>query len=197
MDYQAAKDEDLMLAYKEGDRRAFEALLSRHKQSVYNYLYRFLHKPEIVDEAFQEVFLRVLKYASTYTPTAKFTTWLFTIIRNFCIDLSRRGKFRNMKSLDQPAMDEEGATLGDKLADERPGPAEIIAGQTLAEKLQRALDVINPDQKEVFLLRETQGLAFEEIASVVDVSVNTVKSRMRYALTALQEELKKMGITDR
>jgi RNA polymerase sigma-70 factor (ECF subfamily) len=66
----------------------------------------------------------------------------------------------------------------------------------LEMKLTRALSQINPDQKEVFLMRERGGLAFEEIAQVVGVSVNTVKSRMRYAMAALQEEFKKLGILE-
>ena len=68
--------------------------------------------------------------------------------------------------------------------------------KSLNEKLERALTLINPDQKEVFLLREKQGLSFEDIAQIVGVSQNTVKSRMRYAALALRDELKKMGVLD-
>ena len=193
-----ATDEELMLAYKGGNQRAFEQLLNRHKRGVYNFLYRFLGQNENVEEAFQEVFVRVIRSADSYHPSAKFTTWLYTIVRNHSIDLSRKGKFRKTESMSSDGVGGDGDEIvwEEKLKDDRSTPDLEVVGADLAQKLDQALSNINTDQREVFLLREKQGLSFEEIASVVGSSVNTVKSRMRYALGALQDEFKKLGITD-
>ena len=196
MNYPELPDEELMAAYQKGDLRAFEVLLARHHKGIYNFLYRFLGQSENVDEAFQEVFERVIRSTNAYVPTARFTTWLYTIARNYCIDLARKGRFRKTFSLDDSPGEDDSFSLGDRVSDKRPGPDQMASASNLEEKLTEALSQINPDQREVFLLREKQGLPFEEIAAVVGVSVNTVKSRMRYALTALQDQFKKLGITD-
>ncbi len=188
-------DEDLMLAYKAGESGAFELLLKKHKTGIYNFLYRLMGQEENVEEAFQEVFIRVIRSADNYSPQAKFSTWVYTIARNYCIDQSRKNRLRKTTSLDDEGTG-EGASLKDRIADSRADTAGIVGAQNLESHLQQALDAINPDQREVFLLRERSGLSFEEIAQVVGSSVNTVKSRMRYALSSLQEIFKKLGITD-
>lgn len=195
--YETAPDEELMASYQKGDLRAFEVLLGRHQKGIYNFLYRSLREKENASEAFQEVFERVIRSASAYLPTARFTTWLYTIARNYCIDLSRKARFRRTWSLDDSQAQEDGFALRERLADAKPGPVETASAVNLEEKLAGLLDQINPDQREVFLLREMEGLPFEEISAIVGASVNTVKSRMRYALSALQNGFKKLGITDR
>lgn len=196
MHYQESSDEELMLAYQKGDSNAFEVLIGRHQRGVYNFLYRFLGQSESTEEAFQEVFERVIRSAQNYVPTARFSTWVYTIARNYCIDLSRKGKFRQVLSLDDRREDQDELTLADRISDSKAGPDLEASASNLASKLSQALDSINPDQREVFLMRENLGLPFEQISEIVNVSVNTVKSRMRYALSALQTEFKKLGITD-
>lgn len=196
MDYHNTNDEDLMLAYKEGDHRAFDVLFSRQQKSVYNFLYRFLGQNENVEEAFQEVFIRVVKSAEAYSPSAKFSTWLYTIARNYCIDQSRKGRLRRTTSLNEGIGNTDGLTLEERLPDEKASPHLEVSARNLEQKLKMALEAINPDQREVFLMREKVGLPFDEIAKIVGTSVNTVKSRMRYALLALQQEFKKIGIED-
>lgn len=189
-------DEQLMLAYQKGDAQAFEVLLTRYKKRIHDFLYRFLNQKQNVEEAFQEVFLRVIQSAHSYIPTAKFSTWIYTVARNFCIDQSRKNRLRKTSSLYPSNSDGEEMNHEERYASNDPTP-DITAGAIdLETKLNDALSRINPDQKEVFLMRERGGLAFEEIAQVVGVSVNTVKSRMRYALNALQEEFKKLGILE-
>lgn len=194
MNYQNTSDEELMLDYKKGDQTAFGILLQRHRNGVYNFLYRYLGHNENVEEAFQEVFVRVINSADSYTPKAKFSTWVYTIARNFCIDLSRKGRIRNISSLEDQKGDPEGRNWEEKLAKEETGPDGLVGYKDLTAKLEIALQRINPDQREVFLMREKMGLPFDEIAEVVGTSINTVKSRMRYAVSALQEECKKLGI---
>src|SRR6267142_1194833 len=107
-------DEGLMLRYQKGDVRSFELLLTRHRRPVFNFILRFVGDPAQSEDLLQEVFLRVIKGAEAYQKQAKFTTWLYTIARNLCVDASRRGKHRKAASLDAPVGDEDGsATLLD------------------------------------------------------------------------------------
>src|SRR5215213_2108306 len=107
-------DEDLMVMYQKGEVRAFEVLLSRHRKPVFNFILRYVGDKETAEDLLQETFMRVIKGADAYKRQAKFTTWLYTIARNLCVDQTRRRKHRKYASLDAPMStgDESGARLG-------------------------------------------------------------------------------------
>jgi RNA polymerase sigma-70 factor (ECF subfamily) len=189
-------DEALMIAYRAGEARAFEKLLARHEKPVWNFLRRFSRDREAAEDLLQEVFLRVVKDAQDrgkeseggWRGTAKFSTWLYTIARNLCIDRARRATHRQAASLDEagPAGDEATATLHDRLASS-DAPADVVVAERQAgRRIDRAIAELPDDQREVFLMREVMELPFAEIASVVGASEPTVKSRMRYALEKLR-----------
>lgn len=182
-------DEELMLEFQKGDVRAYEELMKRHRNGVYNFIYRFLGNKETAEEVFQEVFIKIYKAAQKYTPNGKFTTWLYTITRNQCVDTFRRNKIRESLSLDGNGRDEE-TKLSDTVPSEDIPPDVLSSAHEIEGVLEMALKKLNDDQREVFLLREKQGFKFEEIAEMTGVSVNTVKSRMRYALEGLRRMLK-------
>lgn len=185
-----------MIRYQRGEAKAFEVLISRHYQPIFNFLLRYTGSPATSEELLQDVFMRVIKGAEEYKQRAKFKTWLYTIARNITIDHARKQKFRRHQSLDQPmGGDPDGARLIDRVRDERPeGMADRrYTDQQFKVKLQAALDRMNEDQRLVFTLRQFQNLSFKEISKVVKVPENTVKSRMRYALEFLREALKEFG----
>jgi RNA polymerase sigma-70 factor, ECF subfamily len=184
-------DEALMARYQRGDVRAFEVLLARHRKPVYNFILRFVSNREQAEDLLQETFLRVIKGADSYQREAKFTTWLYTIARNQCVDLSRRMKLRRMSSLDAPGHsgDEEGATLMDAVADGGAATDRAAAGSELQTRLKSAIEQLSEEQREVFLMREFLQMQFKEIAEITGVPENTVKSRMRYALEKLRDLL--------
>jgi RNA polymerase sigma-70 factor, ECF subfamily len=184
-------DEALMARYQRGDVRAFEVLLARHRKPVYNFILRFVGSREQAEDLLQETFLRVIKGVDSYQREAKFTTWLYTIARNQCVDLSRRMKLRRMSSLDAPshAGDEEGATLMDAVADGGAATDRSAASSELQTRLKAAIEQLSEEQREVFLMREFLQMQFKEIAEVTGVPENTVKSRMRYALEKLRDLL--------
>jgi len=186
-------DEQLMLRYQQGDARAYEELLGRHYRPVFRYLIRSVRDRTVAEDLLQDVFMRVIRGAEAYRETAKFTTWLYTIAKNTLIDAARKQKFRNHQSLDQPMRTdaEGGSARVDFVRDERSEGNAVrrLADRQFTETLQQVLERLNPEQREVFLLREFQHLSFSEIAEVVKASENTVKSRMRYALTFLRNEL--------
>ncbi len=191
-----ASDEELMLQYKTGAYAAFEELVRRHQRKVFHFAWRSLGNPQAAEDALQEIFLRVVKHAPTYEPKAKFTTWLFTIARHWCIDEGRKQVFRRTESLDAPLSDDEGsATRLDMVASNQPGVDDGAEAVRIRRALDAALQKLPPEQREVFLLREHSGVQFKEIAEMTGVSENTVKSRMRYALEGIRAHMVGMGIT--
>ncbi len=188
-------DEELMLAFREGDSRAFEPLVVRHRRGLFNFLLRSVQNRSRAEELLQEVFLRVVRSRARYQQTAKFTTWVYTIARNLCVDESRRQKFRRTVSLDAPRGkrdDGGGVSMLDQTAAQQVGTDEAAEGPRIQNRVAAAVARLPDDQREVFLMRQISGLSFKEIGRAVGAPENTVKSRMRYALEKLRNELADM-----
>jgi RNA polymerase sigma-70 factor (ECF subfamily) len=185
-----------MLAFRSGDARAFHTLVQRHRQAVYNFIFRYVGHRQRAEDVLQETWLKVVRSSSEYEPKARFTTWVFTIARNLCVDAARKESYRQTDSLDAPVGgDDEGRELGQLVADDgAAGPDRAANNARLRPLLNRALSALPPEQREVFLLREYQGIGFKEIAEVTGVNENTVKSRMRYALEGLRKRLAELGV---
>jgi len=187
-----ATDEMLMVRYQRGDREAFAELVRRYQRPVYNFVIRQVRHPGTAEDVTQEVFVRVVQNAAEFKHEARFTTWLYTIARNLCIDHLRKQSHRRHPSLDQPAGGaSEGRPLGDNIADAHPSTdvERAAAASEVQACIVRAVEGLPEEQREVFLLREVANLPFKEIAEVTGAGENTVKSRMRYALDRLQAAL--------
>jgi RNA polymerase sigma-70 factor (ECF subfamily) len=189
-------DEQLMHAYREGNARAFELLLARHERKVWNFLRRSVGDATLAEDLLQEVFLRVIKArldSVDWKGEAKFTTWVYAIARNLCVDHARRAVHRDARSLDAPTRlnveDGVGETLHDRLATAARDAEGLASDGQVRARVDAAVAALPPDQREVFLLREVMDMPFAEIAVVVGAPEPTVKSRMRYALERLREAL--------
>jgi RNA polymerase sigma-70 factor (ECF subfamily) len=183
-------DETLMLRYQQGDRSAFATLVRRHQMPLYNFALRQVRVPQVAEDVVQESFVRVVQNAADFKHEARFTTWVYTITRNLCIDHLRKRALRKHPSLDESRGEEgDGPTLGEQTADPRASVEREATGTELKERIARAVDTLPDEQREVFLMRELSNLPFKEIAEITGVPENTVKSRMRYALERLQEAL--------
>ena len=185
-------DEALMIRFQAGDRSAFALLVRRHQSPLYNFALRQLRSPSAAEEVVQDAFVRVVHSAAEFKHAARFSTWLYTITRNLCIDHVRKRTLRNHPSLDEPKHGEGGAdgpTLGERTADSRSNVERTAVAAEIRERLIGAVDELPDEQREVFLLREVSNVPFKEIAEIVGVPENTVKSRMRYALERLQAAL--------
>ena len=183
-------DEDLMVRYQQGEVRAFEILLGRHRKTVFNFILRYVGDKETAEDLLQETFMRVIKGADAYKRQAKFTTWLYTIARNLCVDQTRRRKHRKHASLDAPmGSDDDSGTLLDVVASGEMASDRKSVNKQLYQRLQGAIGALSEEQREVFLMREFLDMPFKQIADVVGVPENTVKSRMRYALEKLRLDL--------
>jgi RNA polymerase sigma-70 factor, ECF subfamily len=186
-------DEALMLRFQRGDRESFVFLVKRHRVPLYNFALRQLRAETLAEDVVQEAFVRVVQNAGEFKHEARFSTWVYTIVRNLCIDQLRKRALRKHPSLDEPRRgadgDASGPTLLDQTADPRVSVERQVTGRELKARISCAVDGLPDDQREVFLLRELSNLPFKEIAEITGVPENTVKSRMRYALERLQEQL--------
>lgn len=185
-----APDELLMRRFQQGDAAAFAPLMRRYVASVHHFIARHTSPGPGAEDLTQEVFLRVVERAGDFKHESRFSTWLFSIARNLCIDALRKQSHRNHASLDEP--DREGVPVGEQIRDDGPHASveRAAQGREVAEHIAEALRALPDEQREVFLLREIANLPFQEIAQVTGAPENTVKSRMRYALERLQEALR-------
>lgn len=187
-----------MLAFQSGDGRAFEALVRRHRGPVFNFILRYVGQRQRAEDLLQETWLKVVRGVGEYEPKAKFTTWVYTIARNLCVDSARKEGYRKADSLEAPALrgqDGEGPALGETLPDLLgTSPDRGAYNSRVRPLLEKALMSLPEEQREVFVLREYSGVPFKEIAQVTGVAENTVKSRMRYALEGLRKKLSELGV---
>src|SRR5882672_3181041 len=159
-------DEALMVRFHRGDRAAFKVLVSRHQKPLFNFALRHLRSPPLAEDVVQDSFVRVVQSASEFKHEARFSTWLYTIARNLCIDQIRKRALRQHPSLDEPKRAEEGdgPTLGERTADPRADVDRVAVSGEIRVRLLAAVDQLPDEQREVFLLREVSSLPFKEIA---------------------------------
>lgn len=184
-------DEVLIVRYRDGDVRAFEVLLARHRRGVYNFLRRYVGDDASAEDLLQETFLRVVRRAGTFAGESSFKTWLYAIARNASFDALRRGRGRKARSLDTAKNrdDDPPPPVRDPDAD-----TEREAGNMeLRRRLESAIARLPQEQREVLLMRERAGLSFPEIGRITGCSPETAKTRMRYALEKLRHMLRALA----
>ena len=183
---ESPSDGDLMQAYAAGDARAFETLYDRHALPVWRFVQRNLQDSALADDLVQDVWFSVVRQAARYEPRARFRTWLFTIAHHRMVDHWRSHKPH--ASLD--AETDDGASLADMLAAESGfGPERRLDSREQAQALLDALADLPAVQREAFLLQAEGGLSLNDIAAATGVSMETAKSRLRYARARLRETL--------
>jgi len=172
-------DAELMEFYRKGSRDAFEELFARHHRRVIHFCYRMTGDQARAEEAAQEVFLRIARAASTYQPTARFTTWLYTIARRTTLNYLRDEKELGDKvPIDATGEGREGT---DGISLPGPGdwgPERIAWGAQLQERFTAALQKLPEGNRTAFVLNRGEGLSYEEVATVLGVTVQAVKSRI-------------------
>jgi RNA polymerase sigma-70 factor (ECF subfamily) len=185
----AARDLELMLRVKEGDTEAFAALVEIHQHRVVGTVAKMLGDDAEAEDVAQQVFVRVWRSAGRYEPTAKFTTWLFTILRNLVFNELRRRKRHPVTSLDQPLHpdDERPRDTADTRA--KTPEATLLDGEMMTA-IQRAIDELPETQRLAVIMRRYDETPYEEIAEVLDLTVPAVKSLLFRARTELREKLK-------
>jgi len=183
-------DAALMLRVKQGDREAFEMLVEKYKQPVMNLVYRTLPDAAEAEDLAQHVFLQVFKSAHRYEVSAKFSTWIFTIARNLCLNEIRRRSRHPAESLegasteneDQPARQFEDAKIF--------SPPDALLQGELEQKIAEALEGLPEKQRTALVLCRQEELSYEEIAAVLGCSLSATKSLIHRARETLKQQLK-------
>ena len=182
-------EEQLIRRAQQGDNSAFEQLLLLHQKKVYNLCLRMSANPDDALDLSQEAFLKAWKNLSQYQFEASFSTWLFRLTSNVCIDFLRRKKRRQETSLTETYEDsDDGAEFS--VPDAQPLPEQQAITKETQLELAQAMARLAPDHREILQLRVIEGLAYEQIADILDIRVGPVKSRLARARLALRKILK-------
>ncbi|MDA8126224.1 MAG: sigma-70 family RNA polymerase sigma factor [Deltaproteobacteria bacterium] len=185
-------DEALMARIAGGETRAFAILVGRHRRRVLNMIYRSLGDRTQAEDVAQEVFLRVWRAAGGYSPKAKFTTWVYRIAVNLCLDAIKSARHR--QSFIQPAGLPESATEGESsVGDNAPSPEELLIDAEKASRIFVALQELPANQRLAVVLKRFDGLAYEEISRILGCSVPAVESLLVRAKKTLREKLLSSG----
>ena len=172
-------DEQLVAAYAQGNNEAFDVLLRRHQDRVFNYILKIVKNEDVANDVFQETFVKAImtiKQAG-YTENGKFPAWITRIAHNLIIDFYRQEKSENLQSCDVEEVD----ILNKKELSQETIEDTIITDQ-IHQDVKHLVTVLPESQKEVLLMRYYRNMSFKEIADATGVSINTALGRMRYAI---------------
>jgi RNA polymerase sigma-70 factor, ECF subfamily len=190
MAVQSDPDAALMLRVKRGDRAAFAELVDKYKQPVMNFVFRRLRDETEAEDLAQNVFLQVYKSRARYKQTAKFSTWLFTITHNLCLNELRRRSRHPAESLDESQAENEDQPprqIEDKT--QTAAPDNVLHGE-LSQKIDEALNELPDNQRSAILLCRQEDLSYEQIAKVLRCSLSATKSLIHRGRETLKEKLK-------
>ena len=177
-------DQELMRIVQAGDFSPASEIYDRYSSRIYNFTYRFLRNSEAAEDATQEVFVKMLKHANQFNGEAKLSTWLFSIAANWCRDYLRKGDNKPKDS------DDVLVTLPASVSD---SPLHRLEQRENEVRIQKALAVLTPDQREAILLSRYQGLSYAEIAQISGCSEGAVKTRVFRAMETLKKTLTSEG----
>lgn len=184
-------NEDLMGSVRLGNRHAFEVLINRHQRSVLNFIFRFLGNRADAEDLTQEVFLRVWKAAGTYKPDAKFTTWLYRIATNLCINRQHAIRIRRLfvqsHIQEQIQNSKDSSIIGESAGILSPEERLIDSEQSV--RLLNALNELPTSQRVAVVLRIYDEMSYQEIAQIMDRSLSSVDSLLIRAKKNLHRKL--------
>ena len=179
-------DEELVALARRGDRRAFEELVDRHKQSAYHIAFDFARDREDAKDLSQDAFLKAFTHLKNFDGRSSFYTWFYRILVNLCLDYKRRQKRAPADSFDETVEND----MDPSHRPERPrSPDQQVWARQFSLRVGQALDDLPPRQRTAFVLKNHQGLSIKEIAELMETAEGTVKVHLHRAVTALRERL--------
>lgn len=181
-------DEELMLVFKGGNDNAFDVLFDKYRNRIFRYV-RYVYNlfgsdRDISEDIAQEVFIKMIKGKDIYNPELKFSTWLYSIARNLCINRMKSRSFRNDKStypLD---------AVYNIAVSKQPGAVSNIEKAELGKVIKRTIGELPAKYKEVFILHELNGLPYDEIAEILGANENTIRTHFHRARNLLKEKIR-------
>lgn len=187
------EDEHVLIEQaKDGDLEAFETLIINYEKLVYNVIYRLIGNPEDTYDLSQETFIKVYTKINQFDGSSKFSTWLYRIATNTCLDELRRRKRKETFSIDQGIEGESGYIYPEQ-EDKSENIENKIVEKEKALIIQKALGQVNEKNREALVLRDIQQLSYEEIADILKLSLGTVKSRISRG----RQQVKKILMQDK
>lgn len=187
MNKDSASDKELLYGLVNGDLEAFDVIVDRYKNRLLNFVFRFVKDQDVAEDIVQETFLRVFRKRRDYKAIANFSTWIFTIAGNLAKSELRRRKRWKFLSIDAQNDDEEKLF---ELPDTGMKPDRATAVKMINKNVQESIDSLQNKYKEALILRDIQGMSYNQIAEIIGVPVGTVKSRVNRARLKLQKKLK-------
>ncbi len=189
IDYKKLSDEELIKEFQKEDTDAFKELVNRYKDKLVNFLYRFTGNRESAEDISQEAFLKLYKNKDRYIEISKFSTWFYTIAINEAKTNYRREKKHAAVSINDFYRDEHEdyqIKSGDRIADE------ITDSEIESAIIQKAINSLGKDHREVIILRDIDGFEYEEISEILKIPTGTVRSRINRARESLKISLRKL-----
>lgn len=172
-----------------GDISAFEELIIQYEKKVYNVALRVLKNPDDAMDISQEVFIKIYKNLDKFDGKASFSTWLYRITTNTCIDELRKRKGKETYSIDNDIENEEGSYKRE-FVDNSPTPEEQTIIKESGNEIIKAMENLSDEHRTIIILRDIEGLSYNEIADITGVSIGTVKSRISRARLSLKNIIK-------
>lgn len=182
----SSQDHNLVQKAQNGDRASFDILVEKHYRLVYNTAYRMLSDHDSAQDATQSAFVRAYRSLDRFRSNAAFSTWLYRIVTNVCLDMIRARR-DDVDSLEIEY--DEDDTQQRPLPDESAEPAQHAERAQLQQLVHRAIATLSPEYRTVIVLYDIRGFAYDEIADILKVPLGTVKSRLNRARKALKEEI--------
>lgn len=182
--------DNLIKKAQSGDMTAFEKIVIEYQSIIYNTAYKISSNTEDAYDISQESLLKIYKNIKYFEGKSKFSTWVYRIVTNTALDYIKKHRKGNVVSLNAE-MGEDGDSYIDNIKDDSPTPQDMLESEETKKLVHQALDKLNPNHKAVLVLRDINGLSYEEIAQVLMCSEGTVKSRINRARNALYEIITK------
>lgn len=182
MIYDKKSDNDLVAAYMNGDRQAFEVLLSRHKNKIYNYILSLIKDRALADDIFQDTHIKVVNTLrnGNYRNEGKYIQWVMRIAHNLVIDHFRRSqRFPTVRT-------DENFDIFDVLGNSEESIEQKLIREQINDDVKKLIRQLPEEQRKVLVMRHYSNMSFKDIAAKTDVSINTALGRMRYALINLR-----------
>lgn len=182
-------EQDLIKKAQKGEVEAFEQLIRDYEKRILNYCFRMLGNLSDAEDAAQEVFVKIFRFIGSFNGQSSFSTWLYRIASNVCLDLLRKAKRRPQDTVSIHQENDDGEEYSIAIEDTEPNPYERAQLSEAQQALKKALEQLSDEHRQVVILRDIEGLSYEEIAEAMGTAPGTVKSRLNRARQMLKKLL--------
>jgi len=186
---EAEEDRVLVEQAQKGDRAAFRKLVERHQRRAFAIAIGLVRDENDARDIVQEAFLRVYRSLERFKGGSSFFTWLYRIVTNLAIDLMRKPARREAELFENPNISEDAEAFPFLARIEGANPLDVVRRREIAERIQTALDALPPYHRAVIIMREVEGMSYQEMAEAMEVSKGTIMSRLFHARQKLQRAL--------